>query len=105
MVHGCMVYTEFAPRRQQFHVAPAMSALKHTASVDNNNNNNNKKKKTRYKKKLVTYVESHASAVSLLKRARIALYKRPSIKQSLTVNETLTWVSSLPILMQESFWW
>ena len=27
MVHGCMVYTELAPRRQQFHVAPAMPAL------------------------------------------------------------------------------
>ena len=24
---------------------------------------------------------------------------------SLTVNETLKWLSSLPILMQESFWW
>ena len=66
MVHGCIVYTELAPRRQQFHVAPAMSALKHTASVDKKKQ---KKKKTRYKKMLVTYVESHASAVSLLKRA------------------------------------
>ena len=27
MVHGCMVFTELAPRRQQFHVAPAMPAL------------------------------------------------------------------------------
>ena len=27
MVHGCMVYTELAPGRQQFHVAPAMPAL------------------------------------------------------------------------------
>ena len=24
---------------------------------------------------------------------------------SLTINETLKWLSSLPILMQESFWW
>ena len=24
LVHSCMVYTEFAPRRQEFHVAPAM---------------------------------------------------------------------------------
>ena len=24
---------------------------------------------------------------------------------SLTVNKTLKWLSSLPILMQESFWW
>ena len=54
MVHGCMVYTELAPRRQQFHVALAMPA------VDI--------QKTRYKK-LVTHVESHAGAVSLLKRA------------------------------------
>ena len=55
-----MVYTELAPKRQQFHVAPAMPALKYTTSVDI--------RKTRYKK-LVTHVESHASAVNLLKRA------------------------------------
>ena len=24
---------------------------------------------------------------------------------SLTINETLEWLSSLPILMQQSFWW
>ena len=34
MVHGCMVYTELAPRWLQFHVAPAMPALKYTTSVD-----------------------------------------------------------------------
>ena len=55
-----MVYTELALRRQQFHVAPAMPALKYTTSVDI--------QKTSYKKP-VTHVESHASAVSLLKRA------------------------------------
>ena len=60
MVHDCMAYTELAPRRQQFHVAPAMRALKYTTSVDI--------QKPRYKK-LVSHVESHASAVSLLKRA------------------------------------
>ena len=53
-----MVYTELAPRRLQFQVAPAMPVLKYTTSVAN-------KKKTRYKK-LVTHVESHASAVSVL---------------------------------------
>ena len=51
-----MVYTELAPRRQQFHVAPAMPALKYTTSVD-------------IQKNVVTHVESHASAVILLKRA------------------------------------
>ena len=55
-----MVYTELAPRRLQFHVAPAMSAIKYTTSVYI--------QKTRYKK-LVTHVEPHASAVNLLKRA------------------------------------
>ena len=55
-----MVYTELAPRRQRFHVAPAMAALKYTSSVDT--------QQTRYKK-LVTYVQSHASSVTLLKRA------------------------------------
>ena len=64
MVHGCMVYTELALRWLQFHVAPAMPALKYTTSVDIKK----KKKKTRYKK-LVTHVEPQASAVSLLKRA------------------------------------
>ena len=34
MTHGCMVYTELAPRRQQFHVAPAMPAPKYTTSMD-----------------------------------------------------------------------
>ena len=29
-----MAYTELAPIRQQFHVAPAMSALKYNTSVD-----------------------------------------------------------------------
>ena len=57
-----MVYTELAPRLHQFHVAPAMSELKYTTSVDI------QKTKMRYKK-LVTHVESHASAVNLLKRA------------------------------------
>ena len=42
-----MVYTELAPRQQQFHVAPAMPAFKYTTSVDI--------RKTRYKK-LVTHV-------------------------------------------------
>ena len=53
-----MVYIQLAPRRQQFHVAPAMPALKYTTSVDI--------QKTRCKK-LVTHVESHASSVGLLK--------------------------------------
>ena len=55
-----MVYTDLAPRWQQYHLAPAMPALQYTISVDI--------EKLRYKK-LVTHVESHASAVSLLKRA------------------------------------
>ena len=55
-----MVYRELAPRRQQFHVAQAMPVLKYTTSVDIQKMRD---------KKLVTHVESHASAVSLLKRA------------------------------------
>ena len=54
-----MVYTELAPRRQQFDVAPAMPALKYTASDDI---------QKRAIKKLVTDAESHASSVRLLKR-------------------------------------
>ena len=59
-----MVYTELAPRWLQFHVAPAMPALKYTTSVDIL-----KKRAIKKKKKLVTHVEPQASAVSLLKRA------------------------------------
>ena len=65
MVHGCMVYTELAPRWLQFHVAPAMPVLKYTTSVDIKKR---KEKKKRFKK-LVTHVEPQASTVSLLKRA------------------------------------
>ena len=58
-VTWCMVVwcTQNAPRRQQFHVAPAISRCKYTASLDI--------QKTRFKN-LVTHVESRASAVSLL---------------------------------------
>ena len=58
-VTWCMVVccTQNAPKRQQFHVAPAMPALyvPHFGGYS----------KTRYKK-LFTHVESHASALSLL---------------------------------------
>ena len=54
-----MVYTELARGQLQFHMAPAMPVLNYTTLVDI--------QKTLYKK-LVTHVESHASAVSLLKR-------------------------------------
>ena len=60
-----MVYTESAPRRQLFHAAPAMAALKYTTSADKKKKAKNKKKRYSYQK-LVTHVESHASAVSLL---------------------------------------
>ena len=52
-----MVYTELAPSWQQFHVATAMLALQvhHIGEY----------LKTRYNK-LVSHVESHASAVSPL---------------------------------------
>ena len=58
-----MVYTRLAQRLLQFHVAPAMPALKYTTSVDIKNKNKNEYEK------LVTHVEPHASAVTLLKRA------------------------------------
>ena len=45
MVHGCMVYTELAPRWLQFHVAPAMPVLKYTTSVDIKKRKEEKKKK------------------------------------------------------------
>ena len=55
-----MVYTGLAPRRLQFHVAPAMPAL-----LVHHFGGYSKKRAI----KLVTHVEPHASAVSLLKRA------------------------------------
>ena len=67
-----MVYTELAPRWLQFHVAPAMPALKYTTSVDI--------QKTRYKK-LVTHVEPQVSAVSLLKRAENSAHQ-PMLKRA-----------------------
>ena len=45
MGHGCMAYTEAAPRRLQFHVAPAMPALKYTTSVDIVKNTHTQKRK------------------------------------------------------------
>ena len=58
-VAWCMVVwcTQNSTRRQQFHVAPAMSAL-YVHHFDGYS-------KTRYKK-LVTHVESHASTMNLL---------------------------------------
>ena len=51
MVRGCMVYTELEPRQQQFHVAPAMPALKYTTSVDIEKERKEEKEKKRKKKK------------------------------------------------------
>ena len=53
--------TQNAPRRQQFHVAPAMSALKYITSLDI---------KKMHFKKLVTHVESHVSAMSIRERRK-----------------------------------
>ena len=82
MVHGCIVYTELVPRRQQFHVAPAMSALKDTTLVD---------LQTSCYKDLVTHVESHASAVSLLKRAENSAIQA-IINQSVNVHCAVSFI-------------
>ena len=74
-----MVYTELVLRQQQFHVAPA-TYVHHFGGYS----------KTCYKK-LVTHVESHASAVSLLKRAENstieAIINHQSINQSVHTKE------------------
>ena len=36
---------------------------------------------------------------------KVVVCGRSLVTLSLTINETLKWLSSLPILMQESFWW
>ena len=77
MEHGCMVYTGLAPRRLQFHVAPA------NASAVSTPLRWIYKKKIFFKRaiKLVTHVEPHASAVTRVctRERRIALYQRSSI--------------------------
>ena len=71
MMHGWMVCKQNAPRWLQFHVAVAIcQRCKYTTSVDI--------QKTRYKK-LVTHVEPHASAVSLLRRAENSAIQKLSI--------------------------
>ena len=67
-----MVYTELAPRRHRFHVAPAMPALKYTSSDDIH---------TRAIKK--TYRITCERSESAQRERRIALYKRSSINQSM----------------------
>ena len=61
-----MVHTEFAPKRLQFHVAPAMPALKvqHFGGYSKTN------KQTKRATKSQSLMQNHsASAVSLVKRA------------------------------------
>ena len=36
---------------------------------------------------------------------KVVVCRHCLVALSLTINETLKWLSSLPILMQESFWW
>ena len=36
---------------------------------------------------------------------KVVFCGRCLVTLSLTINETFKWLSSLPILMQESFWW
>ena len=63
LVHGWMVYTELAPKRQQFHVAQSYAATKeryqYTTSVDIKNTRYKKKKKK--KKKGYTHSQSHTT--------------------------------------------
>ena len=58
MVHGCMVYTERTPRRQQLHVAPAMQQPNCAVSTPTWIGYS----KTSYKS-LVTHSEPHAAVV------------------------------------------
>ena len=43
------------------------------------------------------------SQLSLQKKVVVCGHRLVTL--SLTINETLKWLSSLPILLQESFWW
>ena len=71
MVHGCMVYTERAEMAAVFCGTSNTSAVSTPLRwILKGKKEEEKKKKTKTKtktryKKLVTYVESHASAVSL----------------------------------------
>ena len=85
MFYGCVVYTERAE------TVAVLCSTSHASAVStqlqwifkNNNNNNNNNNKTRYKK-LVTHVESHASAVSLLDSG-----EQRCIKRSTTTTATV----------------
>ena len=45
------------------------------------------------------------SALALLSFSKFVVCGHCLVTLSLTVNKTLKWLSSLPVLMQESFWW
>ena len=45
------------------------------------------------------------SASALFVFKKVVVCGHCVVTLSLTINETLKWLSSLPILMQESFWW
>ena len=45
------------------------------------------------------------SASALLSLEKLSVDTVPFGTLSLTINETLKWLLSLPILMQESLWW
>ena len=45
------------------------------------------------------------SASALLLSSNVVVRGHVLVTLSHTVDETLEWLSSLPILMQESFWW
>ena len=59
MVHGCMVYTGLAQDGSSFMWHQPCQCCKYTTLVDISS-------KMHYKLKLVTHIESHASAASLL---------------------------------------
>ena len=69
LVNGWMVHTERAPKRQQFHVAPARqqtkSANQYTTSVGINNTRS---------KRIQSLIQNHVRSASA-REQRIALYK------------------------------
>ena len=56
---------------------------------------------------VVTFPHSALALLSLLKQVvvSVSLDGYCLVALSLTINETVKWLSLLPTLMQESFWW
>ena len=90
-------FIQNAPRRQQFHAAPAMSKPNSAVSTPLG-----WMFKTRYKK-LVTHIESHASAVSLLQSGEKRCIKAINNNNNNSNRIHAPWESSEPNVLRDLY--